>query len=588
MSRIRLLNVSSSIISLFPLHETPPYVAVSHAWADRLFPDNVPVMESTGGLSVKTAIEAQHLDVHYCWIDNFCILQDDENDKLEQIPMMGAIYHNARAVVVILSCTFEFTQFDVDRMTKELTPALSIWEDETWAEEKNIRFWNRRKGRQILVRAMKGLARLTMAAWGTRIWTLQEFILAKSVVWVGKDLYPISFNPRFLQAIPGLCSDFMIQECLNNGQPRAEFALLYTHFSGMSSCHLGDVEKTRVMELLGNRSSTVPVDEVYGAMAASGVEIQPLRGETREKAWQRWCEEALRQGHVRWIMLPEIQVKRTSEYENLSTGRNCAFPSFATRHLASSASYLDSVKILGEFPVVVNGIVSLQGRRVGTCLIIRRLGSIHKTADGTIFRDITAILFSRGQWSLATQIAAALSAGRYSKRQLLALSQVLVRNYQRAVNCVSQGKEIKFFPHFINKLQKRVWGDFMQLMALGAMDLINESTSHLATIHLKSSQFDFSFPTLVVSGKNVLKDGLDIFDFNAVTRTGRHIFMLAETSYDYVRSTNVRQPISVNKLHKVATTIPIAKEIRYLLQILDIEYYLIGGDDCPGCESLDI
>ena len=63
-----------------------------------------------------------------------------------------------------------------------------------------------------------------------------------------------------------------IEECMSR-DPGAEFAILHSHFSGMATCRLGDIERTRIMELLGNRKATVPVDEIYGIMAASGIEI---------------------------------------------------------------------------------------------------------------------------------------------------------------------------------------------------------------------------------------------------------------------------------------------------------------------------
>jgi hypothetical protein len=83
-----------------------------------------------------------------------------------------------------------------------------------------------------------------------------------------------------------------------------EFAILHTHFSGMATPRLGDNDATRIAELLGNREATGPVDEVYGIMAASTVKIDPIKGETREEAWERWCEAAILKGHIRWLMLP--------------------------------------------------------------------------------------------------------------------------------------------------------------------------------------------------------------------------------------------------------------------------------------------
>jgi hypothetical protein len=118
-----------------------------------------------------------------------------------------------------------------------------------------------------------------------------------------------------------------------------EFAILHTHFSGMATSRLGDNDATRIAELLGNREATGPVDEVYGIMAASTVNIDPIKGDTREEAWERWCEAAILKGHIRWLMLPPASAAAKI---GSTSSPNCALPFFSLRYHLSSASYLDS------------------------------------------------------------------------------------------------------------------------------------------------------------------------------------------------------------------------------------------------------
>lgn len=49
-------------------------------------------------------------------------------------------------------------------------------------------------------------------------------------------------------------------------------------------------EPTDVMVTAARRNSSIPVNEIYGATAASDVQIAPLLDETIEEAWSRWCE----------------------------------------------------------------------------------------------------------------------------------------------------------------------------------------------------------------------------------------------------------------------------------------------------------
>lgn len=98
------------------------------------------------------------------------------------------------------------------------------------------------------------------------------------------------------------------------------------------------------MELPGNRTATVPVDEVYGVMAASGVIIEARAGETKECAWDRWCHQAVRDQHIRWVLLP-VAANTVSDWVS------CIFPPFSMRHKLSAGSGLDSVCPLGPLSI---------------------------------------------------------------------------------------------------------------------------------------------------------------------------------------------------------------------------------------------
>lgn len=41
--------------------------------------------------------------IPYLWVDALCIIQDDENDKLDQIAKMGSIYKNSTITIVAAS-----------------------------------------------------------------------------------------------------------------------------------------------------------------------------------------------------------------------------------------------------------------------------------------------------------------------------------------------------------------------------------------------------------------------------------------------------------------------------------------------------
>ncbi|KAK0610521.1 heterokaryon incompatibility protein-domain-containing protein [Bombardia bombarda] len=52
------------------------------------------------GLTIQDAIETtRRLGFRYLWVDALCVVQDDDRDKLTEIPEMGSIFHNATATI---------------------------------------------------------------------------------------------------------------------------------------------------------------------------------------------------------------------------------------------------------------------------------------------------------------------------------------------------------------------------------------------------------------------------------------------------------------------------------------------------------
>ena len=578
---LRLFNMRNSTLEAFELEGSPPYLAVSHAWSDQIFTTETTVLSSFGGRAVQRVIDAFFPEVRYCWVDNFCIKQDDEDDKMEQIPLMGKIYRNAIAVIIILSCELGLAQDDVDAATISLAGALEMWREEAWAEIDQVKYFQQGPGRRKLLQAMKALARFTLSRWATRIWTLQEYILAREVIWIGSDMHPVRVDDRLFQAIPGLCDQLAITECMSR-DPQTEFAILHSHFSGMASTRLGDNDRTRIMELLGNRKATVPVDEIYGVMAASTVEIDPIKGETKEEAWERWCEAAVLNGHIRWLMLPPTPF--TATMGSISP-LNCIIPCFSMRHDLSSCSYLDSVELLG-LPSVTNGTYTLTGRYIGPCEIFRCLGRTHRSKFGLYHRDITLILFSNGQWNVALQLACAFGGGRYSEKQLIACAQVMANNYARASLYVEKEKEEEFTPVFCSSFQYRVWGDFMQLQARCMMDLLNDGTGFLARI--SRPEFGVSIITVVITDGHTPDGILETLDFNAVTGDRRRILMVVKVPRGPLERPQMStQDMPKNTFHKLGTTLPISDDYDGLWENLPLQRFSIGGSQCEVCKNLN-
>ncbi|KAJ5772457.1 HET domain protein [Penicillium odoratum] len=151
----------------FEIGKSPSYLAISHAWSDNIFPKQLPLQPSFGGNAIKQTLLKRGLDyVKYCWIDHFCVQQDSEDDVKEQIPLMGQIFGDAEAVLIILTNGLNLTQGQVNHGTAEMDEALAIWQMESWTDDGVTQYWEMGDGRIKLMQAMKAQNRLGGRAYG--------------------------------------------------------------------------------------------------------------------------------------------------------------------------------------------------------------------------------------------------------------------------------------------------------------------------------------------------------------------------------------------------------------------------------------
>ena len=107
---IRLIDVQDHRINSATL--TEKYAALSYVWG----PDTAPCLtrnsmsqcSSIGGLkdmaiprTIMDAIQlVRSIGMRYLWVDSLCIVQNDDDDKRQQLPIMDSIYINAELLIV--------------------------------------------------------------------------------------------------------------------------------------------------------------------------------------------------------------------------------------------------------------------------------------------------------------------------------------------------------------------------------------------------------------------------------------------------------------------------------------------------------
>ena len=575
MSWTRLVRIDTGDAEIFGLHELPRFIAISHTWSDALFPSALSFSLQPGSPAVRRIRAECYPDVTYCWIDTICIDQNDVKDKKRQVPQMGIIYGKSQAVAIVFQTPIGLTQELIDDTTRNVEGALKMFRDETWKEEGEK--WEYGQRRQALKNAMEMLNHFTRSPWATRVWTLQEYVLARRIIWIGEDLVPLRIKEEMLVALPDICETLNITECV-----LGPYTVLYQYYRGMAGVRMGATDRTRVMELLGNRIASLPVDEIFGTMAASGVVIAQLNVQSKEEAWRLWWRKAIEEGHVRWALLPPISTSLETTLES----RNCVMPSFDMRHLASSSSGLDTVR--SSMPArVQDDAVILAGRWAGFCRIICRLGRVHQDVNGLLHRDITLILFASNKWTRSLRVARAFGGGRYSHQKTLIIAQILKHNYFRARLAVESSREESFLPLFRNQYYRYVWSDFMLLQSVQMM-VINECAAYLAEIHNDVSDADV---IIAMAPDEQPEAPMMALDFGAKTTSDKTVLTVVEIPQG-VAETAISSQAAAGSMHKVGVTV--ANELTHLVNarkysaitLSDTNTYdfILGGRNCVGCQ----
>lgn len=561
MRRFRLYNLKTTTIEPHAIDNAPPYIATSHTWAEKVFETDVHT--SFGGFALRETVARILPHIQHCWIDTICILQDNEEDKFEQIPLMSHIYRNADTVVVALRIDLGLTQSMVNSATRLLQEELEVLHKQGLTQPffDIVAPWAQSPKREYMTTILQQLEPLTQASWATRVWTLQEYILARNVVWIGTDLKPLIINDDLFRLLLEMSSVLFIRSTLTLDAFRAQFM-------GMSNLRHGRTNCTRAIELLGDRTATQPADEIYGVMAACGVSIPPIRGESKYQAWERWWERAIYQGNVRWALLVP---SRSVEGNFKSSAPNCLIPSFGTRHIVSRTSGLDTVVPIDRINVT-RGTITLQGYLVGRCISLEKLDTFH-TRDGLPYLGITIVLFTRGSWLRAYQVMELFEFSGCNERHRIFIAQILVDNYGAVLRCVKNGKENSISYIYRTVHHRNIWLRFLRFGVAWRYDVITNNTLFRVKIW-----DDIRNKTITTTA--ILEDYLPTGELIAI---GFNAFYYNDPALQKLLLAEV--PGGSSSLHKVGMTTPVHNRELLLPETRRPQIFSLGGSRCDICKK---
>ncbi|KPM42083.1 hypothetical protein AK830_g4460 [Neonectria ditissima] len=171
------------------------YDALSYVWGpeDVLYSILVDAEEVRVRSNLHGALKELRLthQPRLLWVDSICINQSDIPERNQQVKQMGAIYSSAAQVIVWLGEGDDDTgvaiNFVQDLSKLEPDTARRIVENSgqplPWDHRERVfRALGMKHGHDNHDSIVRGLVKLMNHVWWTRVWTVQEIVLAKSAI----------------------------------------------------------------------------------------------------------------------------------------------------------------------------------------------------------------------------------------------------------------------------------------------------------------------------------------------------------------------------------------------------------------------
>lgn len=194
MTLIRLLDVRHHCIRTFS-NINPAglrYAALSYVWGGpqplRLLKSNANQLECDGSLrqvalpqTIADAIDVtRELDINFIWIDALCIIQDDDNDKSEQIDSMSMIYRSA-TMTIIAACGSDCNAglAGLRAGTRDFEQKEAVVIPPTDKHPGMSLLSTCKSSRPSLDRTSNREDNVEVSIWNSRGWTMQERMLSR-------------------------------------------------------------------------------------------------------------------------------------------------------------------------------------------------------------------------------------------------------------------------------------------------------------------------------------------------------------------------------------------------------------------------
>ncbi|KAF2249584.1 HET-domain-containing protein [Trematosphaeria pertusa] len=164
-------------LSLASLDDEPEYEALSYVWGDAKHTIQIQVDGQPWPITRNLHLALKNLrsedQARILWVDAVCINQQDIAERNSQVSMMGAIYGGASTVVAYLGEAFSDCELAIE-LFQQIVANKDLHPNSSKSPSLNVRGAGLENHR-----LRSSLIRFLISPWCTRIWTAQEFLLAK-------------------------------------------------------------------------------------------------------------------------------------------------------------------------------------------------------------------------------------------------------------------------------------------------------------------------------------------------------------------------------------------------------------------------
>jgi hypothetical protein len=288
---IRLLTIQQTggkivcRLKNYSIDNTPPFYALSYVWGTDLPSKTIDCNGVAFPITpnLLSALSDLHLQVptHPVWVDAICINQKDDVEKAKQIPLMSKIYNSAQTVVIwlgpstsdnegamnsirSLNLTFErsdkslFRGYTIEKHDSLVSHGFPPLDHPTWP----------------------ALIRLLNHDWFSRLWVVQEAILAQSLVLLcGTIKIEWQELVRFvveMDALYDLMNHIMESNSIIERADKGSNAVRSIQAIRTTISEQGFANPLYILNVTRNKLCKEPVDKVYGLLALMAPAVSDL------------------------------------------------------------------------------------------------------------------------------------------------------------------------------------------------------------------------------------------------------------------------------------------------------------------------